>query len=131
MLWGEAALHVVYTLNVTATRVLGGLTPNQKLSGVQPDVSGSQSKKKKLSSRMGTSIFVGHSPSTYGYKVMDLANGAISIHRGSNLDFADGCTVGHEYVELLLGNTYLHGANALPSRAPLVPMLMQIAHVVK
>ncbi|OWZ17737.1 polyprotein [Phytophthora megakarya] len=146
MLWGEAAQHVVYTLNVTLTRVLGGLAPHQKLSSVQPDVSClktwgslcyyhiarlSRSKKKKLSSRMGTSTFFGYSPSTHGYQVMDLASGAISTQRGGNLVFAENYTMGGEYVKLLLENAYLYGANALPSRAPLVPMLMLIDDEVK
>ncbi|ETN13244.1 hypothetical protein PPTG_22321 [Phytophthora nicotianae INRA-310] len=92
LLWGEAAQHVVYTLNVTATQVLQGVTPHEKFSGEPPDVSclrtwgrltyyhiasGARSKKKKLSSRVGTSILIGYSAATHGYKVLDLSSGAV------------------------------------------------------
>ncbi|KAE8988917.1 hypothetical protein PR001_g21911, partial [Phytophthora rubi] len=145
-LWGEAALHMVHTLNVTATRVLQGRTPHELLSGERPDVSwlrtwgslcyyhiasGSRKKKEKLSSRMGTAVLVGYSPSTNGYKVLDLESGGVSTHRGGNLVWAEDYTVGREYIEKLLANAYSHGDHQLPARAPLVPMQMQIEDVVR
>jgi hypothetical protein len=39
VMWGEAFLHAVHLLNITPSRSLGNITPNEAAYGVVPDVS--------------------------------------------------------------------------------------------
>lgn len=93
LLWGEALLHVVDTLDKLPTQLLGMQSPHERLYGAAPDLSvlrtwgglawvyippESCRRKEKLNPRARLSLLLSYSDSTKGYKFLDLLTSYLS-----------------------------------------------------
>ncbi|OWY98923.1 polyprotein [Phytophthora megakarya] len=100
ILWCEALLHVVTTLNWLPTKPLGLVSPHQILHKLEPMLEDlrtwgclahvrvppeSRQKKEKLEPRAKLSLLLGYSKTTLGYKFLDLKTAQVMTARGGNV----------------------------------------------
>ncbi|ETL81366.1 hypothetical protein L917_18284 [Phytophthora nicotianae] len=111
ILWGEALLHAVTTLNWLPTKPMGLVTPLQKLFQ-------SRQRKEKLEPREKLSLLLGYTIGTPGYKFLDLQTGQVVTVRGQNVRFHEEFTADGTYVRQLLENAFLDGDHQLPETVP-------------
>ncbi|GMF24208.1 unnamed protein product [Phytophthora fragariaefolia] len=122
LLWGEALLHVVDTLNKLPTQPLSMQSPHERLYGAAPDLSvlrtwgclawdyippESRRRKEKLKPRARLSLLLGYSSYTKGYKFLDLLTCQVVTAQGGNAHFHEDFTAEGDYVKHLLENNYL------------------------
>ncbi|OMO88956.1 Integrase, catalytic core [Corchorus capsularis] len=91
--WGECVLHAVFLINRIPTKVLGNVTPFQKLFNESPNIdvlkvfgslafaSNHSNIKNKFDSRSIKSVFLGFQPGVKGYKLYDLQNNKKNLSR--------------------------------------------------
>jgi hypothetical protein len=118
--WAEAVQYVVYTLNRTGTRLLGGFTPYEAYTGIIPSVSHMHPfgcpvyihipapLRKKLDPKAQKGIFVSYSEETKGYRVWLPDKQQIVTTRDVTFDEAS-----------FLIQTFPPTVNTLPSLIPL------------
>ncbi|KAE9342201.1 hypothetical protein PR003_g9598 [Phytophthora rubi] len=107
-LWGGSLLHVMATLNRLPTKPLGLVPPHQKLFKTEPALDDlrtwgciahvrvppkSRQRKEKLAPRAQSSLLLGYSDNTIGYKFMDLVTAQVVTARGGNVPFHEEYTV--------------------------------------
>ncbi|POM64417.1 mitochondrial protein [Phytophthora palmivora] len=130
LLWGEALLHVVDTLNKLP---LGLTSPHERLYGVAPDLgvlrtwgclawvytpAESRRRKEKLQPRARLSLLLGFSDTTKGYKFLDLLTGQVTTAQRGNAHFHEDFTADGTYVKQLLENAYFDCMHDLSSTVP-------------
>ncbi|OWY92943.1 polyprotein [Phytophthora megakarya] len=135
LLWGEALLHAVDTLNVCSTSALNGKSPREFLYGKKPDLRTlrtwgclahahiqytSRQRKEKLSTRVRTCILLGYSLEKKGYKLLDVKTGCVLTARDGNIRFHEAFTVARDYIEKLLLNSFFRGDYELCEDVPVV-----------
>jgi transposase InsO family protein len=97
-LWAEAAKTAVYLLNRSPTKANNGITPEEKFSGIRPDLRHlrvfgcmvfthiHEHLRNKLGSRSERGIFVGYDESTKGFRIYHPSKRAIMISRDVSFD---------------------------------------------
>ncbi|KAE9332414.1 hypothetical protein PF008_g14954 [Phytophthora fragariae] len=133
ILWGEAFLHIVTTLNWLPTRPLGLVSPHRKLFQNEPDLEDlrtwgclahvrippeSRQRKEKLEPRARLCTLLGYSESTLGYKFIDLKTAQVVTARRQNVRFHEEFTTDGTYMKHLLENAFMDGAHELPDTVP-------------
>ncbi|KAE9170869.1 hypothetical protein PF005_g27386 [Phytophthora fragariae] len=141
LLWGEAALHIVDTLNVLPTEALRGKSPHEALYGTEPSLremrtwgcvvhahipAEKTSTRDKLDPRAELALLLGYSSNTKGYKLLNLKTGGVLQRRSGNVFCHERFTVAQAYVRQLLLNAYKHGAYELPADIPIVPIVTSL-----
>ena len=96
--WAEAVACVVYLSNLSSSRSVRGMTPQETWSGKKPSVShlrvfGSiayihipDEKRSKLDEKSEKFVFIGYDPKSKGYKFYNPSNGKIVISRDAEFD---------------------------------------------
>ena len=92
-LWTEAVSHAIYLINHSPTRANSGETPEERYSGIIPDISNlrifgcialvhiPKEHRKKLDSKTQTCIFLGFDSETKGYRLFDHHRQKVIISR--------------------------------------------------
>ncbi|KAJ0391590.1 hypothetical protein P43SY_011493 [Pythium insidiosum] len=120
-LWGEAYLHAVHTVNVTATKALDGRTPHEALYNQVPDVSHlrtwgclayatvfdqQRERKQKLQPRVVPALLVGYADESKGYKLLQIPSCKMLTHREGNIRFMERHTLTRTYATRMLTNAF-------------------------
>ncbi|KAE8878366.1 hypothetical protein PF007_g28573 [Phytophthora fragariae] len=133
MLWGEALLHVVTTLNWLPTKPTGLVSPHQRLFDEAPMLDDmrvwgciahvrvppeSRTRKDKLETRARLSLLLGYSATTPGYKFIDLQTAQVVTAQRGNVRFHEEFTANGTYLQQLLENAFLDEDHQLPETVP-------------
>ncbi|KAE8911626.1 hypothetical protein PF003_g4602 [Phytophthora fragariae] len=133
ILWGEALLHVVETLNNLPTQPLELTSPRRRLFREEPQLDDmrvwgciahvrippeSRQRKDKMEPRARLALLLGYSLTTPGYKFMDLKTAQVITAQGGNVRFHEEFTADGTYVRKLLENAYSDGDHQLPDTVP-------------
>ncbi|KAE9286144.1 hypothetical protein PF008_g26734 [Phytophthora fragariae] len=117
ILWGEAFLHMVTTLNWLPTRPLGLVSPHHTLFQNEPDLKDLRtwgclatcvSLRSRASGKRSWSR-EGYSESTLGYKFIDLKTAQVVTARRQNVRFHEEFTTDGTYMKHLLENAFMGG----------------------
>lgn len=124
LLWGEALLHVMDTVNKLPTSALNGVSPYEALYKKKPQLQDLRTwgclvhshipkerttTRDKLDPRAELALLLGYSKSTKGYKLLHLKTGAVVLKRSGNVFCHEQFTASQAYVRQLLLNVYKDG----------------------